>query len=77
MQATAKDLRFRTKELIEAVTRGEEVVITYRGKPRAKLMPYIEIKTKSKKTEMFGMWRDKDDVKSVDDYIREIRKARF
>ncbi len=31
-QATAKELRFRVKELLEMVARGEEVIITYRGK---------------------------------------------
>jgi len=49
MKATAKDLRFHSKELIDSVSRGEEVVITFRGKPCAKLVPYQELKTKQKK----------------------------
>ena len=40
MEATAKDLRFHVKELLDAVSRGEEVTITYRGEPCAKLVPY-------------------------------------
>jgi len=32
MRASAKELRSRSHELLEAVSRGEEVVITYRGK---------------------------------------------
>jgi len=40
MRATAKDLRFQSRELLNTVNRGEEVVITYRGKPCAKLVPY-------------------------------------
>ena len=40
MKATVKDLRFHSKELIETVNRGEEVVITFRGKPCAKLVPF-------------------------------------
>ena len=39
MMATTKDLRFHSKELLESVERGEEVIITYRGKPNAKLIP--------------------------------------
>jgi prevent-host-death family protein len=39
MVTTAKKLRFHTKELLESVSRGEEVVITMRGKPYAKLVP--------------------------------------
>jgi prevent-host-death family protein len=44
MKATAKDLRFNSKGLLDTVNRGEEVVITFRGKPCAKLIPYREKK---------------------------------
>ena len=44
MKATAKDLRFHSKELLDTVNRGEDVVITFRGKPCAKLIPYREKK---------------------------------
>ena len=40
MQATAKDLRFHTKAILESISRGEEIVITYRGKPYARLIPF-------------------------------------
>ncbi len=36
MKATAKELRFHTKELLDTVSRGEEVTIIYRGKPLLK-----------------------------------------
>jgi prevent-host-death family protein len=39
MYASAKDLRFYSKNLLDVVSRGEEVIITYRGKPCAKLAP--------------------------------------
>ena len=39
MQATTKDLRLRTKEILAASQRGEEVIITFRGEPRAVLSP--------------------------------------
>ncbi len=42
MKATAKDLRFHSKEILETVMRGEEVTITYRGKPSAKIIPMIK-----------------------------------
>ena len=44
MNATAKDLRFHTKKILESVITGEEVIITYHGKPCAKIIP---LKTKS------------------------------
>lgn len=37
MHATTKDLRLHTRELIAATERGEQVIITFRGKPRAML----------------------------------------
>ncbi len=40
MKATVKDLRIHSKELLDAVSKGEDVVITFRGKPCARLVPY-------------------------------------
>jgi prevent-host-death family protein len=77
MQATAKDLRFNSKELMDAVKRGEEVVISFRGKPCAKLVPYQETSGHAEKKELFGMWQDNDATQNVDDYVRDLRKGRF
>ncbi len=76
MKATAKDLRFHSKELLSTVKRGEEVIITYRGKTCAKGIPYDELKS-DKKNNLFGMWKDKDFIKDVDNYVRNLRKGRF
>lgn len=77
MKATAKDLRFHSKELIDTVNRGEEVVITFRGKPCAKLIPYRDQEIQKEKNELFGMWKDNDSIKNVDEYVRNLRKGRF
>lgn len=77
MKATAKDLRFHSKKLIDSVSRGEEVIITFRGKPCARLVPYQEIKNKTEKNELFGMWKDNDKIGDVDEYVRNLRKGRF
>ena len=78
MQATAKDLRFHSKELLNTVNRGEEVIITYRGKPCAKLVPIEEEKIASPQTnELFGIWKENAQTEDVDNYIRTIRKGRF
>lgn len=77
MKATAKDLRFRSKELMDSVNRGEEVVITFRGKPCAKLVPYQEVKEQTGKNELFGIWQDNDISQNVDEYVRSLRKGRF
>jgi prevent-host-death family protein len=77
MKATAKDLRFHSKELLDTVNRGEEVVITFRGKPCAKLIPYREKKEVIAKNELFGIWKDNDIVQDVDEYVRGLRKGRY
>ena len=79
MKATAKDLRFNSKELLDTVNRGEEVIITFRGKPCAKLVPYQGIKknVKSEKSELFGIWENYDETQKVDEYVRSLRKGRF
>ena len=76
MRATAKDLRFHSKDLLNTVNRGEEVIITFRGKPCAKLIPYNELK-KNQKTTLFGIWKNNDIVGNVDDHVRNLRKGRF
>lgn len=76
MKATAKDLRFHSKELIDSVTRGEEVVITFRGKPCAKLVPYRKPNNNNEENELFGMWKDNDTLENVDAYVRNLRKGR-
>jgi len=74
MKATAKDLRFHTKEFLETVIRGEEVEITLRGKPIARLVPIgKKEETKPEKIELFGIWQDNKDVADVEKYISDLR----
>ncbi len=78
MYSTAKELRFHTKELLDSISRGEEVIITFRGKPYAKLIPLDKSRKNSRKTkELFGIWKDRTDLEDVDSYIRKIRRERF
>lgn len=81
MKATAKDLRFNAKGVLDTVNRGEEVIITFRGRPCAKIIPYTEeskskTKNKTKATELFGIWKDNASVDNVDGYVRNLRKER-
>lgn len=77
MQATAKDLRFHSTELLNTVKRGEEVIITYRGKPCAKLVPIEEKIKPVTPGELFGIWKDNDQTDNVENYVRNLRKSRF
>jgi len=78
MRASAKELRSKSHELLEAVSRGEEVVITYRGKARARIVRYKRTPdTRVAKHALFGMWADNSQVTDVDRYVRDLRKGRF
>ena len=75
MIVTAKDLRFKISMLFDILSKGEEVLITYRGKPKAKLTPIDENNSQENKSdEMFGMWSDRQE--SVDEMVREMRQGR-
>ena len=78
MEATTKDLRLHTRELISATERGEQVIITYRGKPRAKLVP-LDVEPKAETGEpnpTFGLWANREEVESVDEQVRRLRQPR-
>ncbi len=77
MQATANDLRLHSKQLLETIARGEEVIITYRGKPYAKLVPINNEQGGVSPTDhLFGIWKDYDAVRDVESYVRNLRKGR-
>ncbi len=80
MRATAKDLRFRTSALLQAVGQGEEVLISYRGKPLARLVP-AEAPAKAAqralpKLKGFGMWKDRADLGDAVAWTRALRQGR-
>ncbi len=79
MRATAKELRFKTREVLAAVERGEEVIITYRGKEKAKLVPLKggQGRGAQSSTSLFGIWKDNKSVEDVNEYIDELRGGRF
>ena len=81
MEVSAKELRGKPGRIIEEAARGTEIIITFRGKRKARLIPYQsgdEKKTASREEDLiFGMWADKDDLKSVDEQVRTLRKGRI
>ena len=73
MVVTAKDLRFNISMLFNVLNKGEDVTITYRGKPKAKLVSIDDVK-QQKDTSMFGIWNDKNI--EVYSFIRDLRSGR-
>lgn len=76
MEVSAKELRTHTKRLLEAVERGEEVVITYRGKPRARVLPVVETPPRGRESALFGIWQDNPAVADVEGYVDSLRAGR-
>ena len=79
MKASIVDLRYRMKDVLRAIDRGETVTVLYRGKERARLVP-VQTKGDTPKAEdqpFFGMWKDRKDMADPAAYVRKIRKNRF
>ena len=77
MNATAKDLRFRTKSVLESVARGEAVTISFRGRPVARMVP-MDAAPRRKAAELdgFGVWKDRADLADPAAWVRQQRRAR-
>lgn len=79
MKATTKDLRLHTKSVLAAIDRGEDVLITYHGEPRARLIPIESVAEESPpygSNPAFGMWKDRAAVRSVEEEVRALRQRR-
>jgi len=79
MEITAKQLRIEPGRIISQVNNGQEITITYRGKPRAKIVPIVNKKAISidgQNDELFGIWEKRKDTENVEEYIRTMRKGR-
>lgn len=78
--SSAKDLRQKTRLLLDAVDRGEEVTITYRGRARARV---VCMDTEPNQAEsatanaLFGLWSDRDDLADQQAWVRALRHSRY
>ena len=79
MKATVLDLRYRTKDVLKAVERGETVTVLYRGKEKARILPPPSKKQRGdlRTDKAFGLWKDRKDVRNVAAFVRNMRKGRF
>ena len=77
MRMTAKALRSQVAAALACVERGETVTITYRGKPRAKIVAVDEpaAEDEADRLPAFGMLQDREDM-DVRAHVREIREGR-
>jgi hypothetical protein len=54
------------------------VVITYRGKPYAKMVPFQKNGYSSdvKSHTLFGIWKDYDKVQDIEEYMKVLHRVR-
>ena len=79
MLATARDMRYKTHILFDSLSRGDSVIITYRGRKTAVLAPYQDAGEKDslrvRNHPFFGSVPVSD--QSVDSVIDSLRGGRF
>lgn len=77
MEVTAKELRGKLGQIVASAAHGSEVVVTMRGKKVARLIPYVSLQNQEiVKDNIFGMWKDRQDLETVNVYVRSLRKGR-
>lgn len=78
MTVTAKQLRLKTSQVLKKVQQVGTLTVTLRGKPVAKLLSLSSGKEKKlSEYRAIGMWADREDMKDVDAWLRNIRKPRY
>jgi prevent-host-death family protein len=78
VEVTTKQLRIQPGRIISRVNKGQEITITYRGKACAKIVPLTRKNSRrDDEDELFGMWKNREDIKDVDQYVRHMRKGRI
>jgi len=79
MEVTTKQLRIEPGRIISQAVDGQEITITYRGKPRAKIVPISgrkELLSEEPGSELFGIWKNRKETENVEQFVRNIRKGR-
>lgn len=78
MNVTTKELRIQPGRILDQVADGEEVIVTYRGRPMARIVPVQALGSEqdSAAESIFGMWSSHDSNEKVEDLLREMRQGR-
>jgi prevent-host-death family protein len=76
MEVTTKELPIHPGRILDQVLNGDDVTVTYRGKPIAKIVPLEQRETDEAPQGIFGMWADREDEASVEDTVRRVRQGR-
>ena len=80
MVISTKQLRIQPGKIISQVNNGLDVTITYRGKACARIIPMEKKETvniEGTEDELFGIWKNRKEMKNVEQYVRNKRKGRM
>ena len=78
MTITMQQLKIQPDKIFSRINKGQEMNLSYKGKVCAKIVPF-NIKfaePNESENELFGMWKDRNDMQDVNQYVRAVRKAR-
>ena len=78
MKASIVDLRYKMKEVLQALEMNEPVEVLYHGKVKGIIHPVEKNKKSRPKVEdlpFFGMWKDQEEP--VEDFMKRIRRGRY
>jgi len=76
MNASIVDLRYKTKQILEALERRESVSVLYRGKLKARIVPVSDQPLRRvNETALFGMY--KQTKTPVADLMADLRGGRY
>jgi prevent-host-death family protein len=78
MKVSVKELRTQPGRIISMVSAGNDITITMRGKPTAKIVPldYVPKEAEADELIAFGMWRYREDMADPSAYVANLRKGR-
>lgn len=76
MQTSIVDLRYRMKDVLQALTRRERVQILYHGRVKGEIVPVDERSSRSVKDHPFFGMCQQEDV-SVEETMRNLRQGRY
>ena len=78
MNVSTKELRIQPGKIIDQVVNGEEIIVTFRGKALARIVPIQSEKSESENQEesIFGMWKMHNQEAEVENMVRNMRQGR-
>ena len=81
MKTSFLELRTKSKQILRAIDQNEEIIVTYRGKPKAVIRSIQDDDDATARPagehEAFGLWADREDMSDVALEVRKMRKGRF